>query len=446
MPHLSEAEVMLFVDGRLAPDALRGAVRHLLGCRRCRQQLSPYGGMPRREAPPTVTRFATADPGEYGDHLFDGALLAAQSHWEREEAPVRLKFVALARTLGITRMLTRTKRTRYEWARVMALLDLSYEERYRDLDEMRVRAYLATQVATHVSSKRYGAPFVADLQARAMAELGNAHRVAESYREAEQHITAAFVLATAGSHHPALLGRIYDLRASLESARRDLEEAFELLETARYLYVQAGEAQLEGKVLIKLGTNTIYDERPAEAVPLLRQGLAQLDLEADPQLFANGQQVLFDALSRCGEYHEAARFLLASGLRQTFADDPLGLAKIRWGEGRVQAGLGKLTRAEKILRGVEELFLARNLKYEAALVGLERAEVLLEMRRWPEVQALAAEIYTTVCRIPLRRQARKAIQAFEEACRQQTATVLFARRVARFLRQLEWQPHLRFSG
>lgn len=446
MPHLSEAEVILFVDGRLDSEALRSAVRHLLGCGHCRQKLSPYGEILSGKGPREEIRLATPDTAEYSDRLFANALLAAQSHWEREEAPMRQRFVALASALGVNRMLTRTKRTRHEWARVMALLDLSYEERYRNLDEMRIRAYLATQVATNASRTRYGAPFVADLQARALAELGNAHRVAENYREAEQHITAAFVLAQAGTHHPSLLGRIYDLRASLESARRDLEEAFELLETARYLYAQAGEAQLEGKLLISLGINIIYDERPADAVQPLREGLTRLDRETDPQLFANGQQVLFDALSRCGEYHEAARFLLESGLRHTFAEDPLGLAKIRWGEGRVQAGFGKLTRAEETLRGVEEFFLTQNLKYDAALAGLERAAVLLELGRWPEVQALAVQIRQTFLRIGVRRQARKALEAFEEACRQQTATVLFARRVARFLRQLEWQPHLRFTG
>jgi tetratricopeptide (TPR) repeat protein len=286
---------------------------------------------------------------------------------------------------------------------------------------------------------------VADFQARAWGELANARRLNDDFAGAEEAFARAAELLDEGTGDVLVAARLLDLRASLRSSQRRLSKALKLLDLAHEIYVRTGEDHLAGRVLVKKGTTLRNGGRSEEAVPLLHEGLARINARRDPRLAAIGRQALVDALVDCERYAEAARLHLASGLRRAFAGDPLNLARVRWIEGKIFAGLGKPRRAEAIFLQVRAGFRERGQEYDAALVGLDLAAVWLRLGRKTETGELAAEILGTFQGLKVEPEALRAVRRLEEACGREEATPGLARQVGGFLRRLEWQPRLPFA-
>lgn len=417
MSHLTDVEVELFVTGRLEPEQYRHCVRHLIGgCAECRSRVSEdarfrvlLGEEPEREL---------YDEAEY-DEAIDRAIAAAfgeASRWEQGE-----------------------------WALAESLIAASREERFRDRRRMLDLATAAMTAAGNLDPGVHGRAAVCDLRARASAELANAHRLNDDFANAQATLAEAERFLDEGTGDPLILARLLEVEVSLRSDQKRLTEALELLDVLHPLYLQLGETHLAGQALISKGINTAYDDRPREAVGLLRQGLALIDRERDPRLAAIGRYGLLNALELCGEYREAGRLLLESGLRAAFARDPLNLARLRWLEGKIHAGLGKHWRAEQILVEVRESFLERDQRYDAALVGLDLAAVWLQQDKPDAVRDLVEEILRTFAALGIRGEGLKAVRSLRQACRRETATPALAQRVSGFLRRLEWQPQLRFA-
>jgi len=149
---------------------------------------------------------------------------------------------------------------------------------------------------------------------------------------------------------------------------------------------------------------------------------------------------------QCGEFREAAELLMGSDLRQAMAGEPLNLIKLRWLEGQIFAGLKKKDRAETALAEARAGFLAHQQEYNAALVGLDLAEVWLRRGKKAEVRELAAEMLDTFHRLEIRREGRKAVQYLLWACDRDRLTPRVVGHVRRFLGRLEHAPYLRFEA
>lgn len=330
------------------------------------------------------------------------------------------------------------------WAWVEALLGRSQEERFREPASMLDWALLAVAAAQSMDPQAYGKSLVADLQARAWAELANAFRVSEDFEQAEVALAEGSEASERGTGDLLLLARLYDVEASLRTDQRRLDEALKVLRRAHDTYTRLGDVHLAGRALIKKGINTHYNGQPEEAVTILRAGLEQVDAQKDPKLASVGQQALLDALAACGRFREASRLLLASGLGEAFAGEPLNLAKLRWIEGKIFAGLGKLARAEQVYLGVRSSFLEVGRKYESALAGLDLASVWLRQGKASQVRELAEELVGTFKEVGVQSEALKAVRFFREACRRERATPALVETVGVFLQRLEWQPQLQF--
>ena len=445
MSHLTDAEVELFVTGRLEPAVYRRAVRHLVGgCVQCQTRFlesTELKALLDQEVEPKLF-----DEAAY-DEAIDRAIAAALSEmprWE-EEKERRDRLVADARACpgGILGVPWEDEGLQ-GWAFAEALLVASREERFRDRRHMRLLAFAASVAARNLDPRLYGRAAISDLCARASAELANAYRLNDEFESAEQTLTRAEGFLADGTGDPLILARLLEVEVSLRSDQKRLEEALELLGVLHQLYVHLGETHLAGQTLISQGINTAIDDRPKEAVPFFRGGLDLIDPERDPQLEAIGRYGLLNALELSGEHREAGRLLLESGLREAFADDPLNLARLRWLEGKIHAGLGKLWRAEQVLTEVRSGFLERGQGYEAALVGLDLAAVWLRRDNHAAVRGLAEEILETFAALGIQREGIKAVRYLREACRREMATPALVQRVSGFLRRLEWQPQLRF--
>jgi tetratricopeptide (TPR) repeat protein len=442
--HVTDEEIGWFLSGRLEPARFRWVLRHLLHrCPVCEQRLGAFAEAVFRAAPVQ---------GPVDDSVYDGAIdrafgkvSAEVIRSEREKGHLqRLLAAARGNPRGIGGVLDQDGGPP-SWSVVEALLELSYEARYRDPREMLQLAFAAQYASRNLDPRRYEPALIADLQARALAELGNAYRVNDDLDAAEDAFARAGDLLEEGTGDALLLARLLDLEASLRRSQRRLSEAIELLEDLSSLYEQIGERHLAGRALISRGINIYYGGRAEEAVALLRRGLSMLEPLRDPQLVQSSQHNLLLALVDSGNLQEARRLLLESGLRRKLASEPLNLLKLRGVEGKIHAGQNKLWRAEAIFREVRDGFLEHGMEYDAALVGLELVEVWLRQGRSAEVRELAREILETFEDLGVQWEALRAMRYLEKACRAEAATPSMAAQVLGFLRQLEWEPRLQFG-
>ena len=444
--HFGKDEIADFLAGRLDKAGRRRMLFHLMtGCARCRRRLEPLLG----EEP-----WMGAEP--VAEEVYDEVLTRAGAtvrsltkRWKKETVKLERALVLLDQAPGGPGDLKfpyRQAQALHGWPLCEALLRKSYEARFSDPRRMLNLAESAATVAKNIRLEKYPWPeFVADLQARAFAELGNAYRVNDQFASAEKAFEDALQSLDQGTGDSLLQARVMDLLASLRSDQRRLEDAISLLDQVHGLYLDAGDPHLAGRALVSKGISTHYLGQPQQAVVILRQGLKLLDSERDPQLVPVSQQGLLHALTNCGEYQQASRLLLRSGLREAFAAEPINLLKLRWVEGKIHAGLGRLTTAERAFSQVRLEFLRIGQFYEAALVGMELAAVWLRQGRAAEVQELAAEMHEIFDELGVEREAAKAFYFVREACRAQAVTLLMIERIRVFLERLPWRPGLRFE-
>ena len=137
---------------------------------------------------------------------------------------------------------------------------------------------------------------MADFQARAWAEVGNAYRVNEQFDLAEATLGQAQVLLEDGTGDILLLARLADIKASLRTDQRLLGEAMDLLAVVYDLYHRAGDLHLAGRALISQGIISNYACNYQEALPLLREGIKIIDVGKDLRLAASAKLSIAYAL------------------------------------------------------------------------------------------------------------------------------------------------------
>jgi tetratricopeptide (TPR) repeat protein len=451
--HISAEEIGKFVTGRLRGAEAREVIRHMLAdCPECQPGISAYGRLlfelDEGYEPAAVT---SADP--VYDAAMDRALATVLDRHlprvEKEKAHVEwLLEKAAERTPGIQGLdiwQDVKKKDQLGWPSLEALLRLSAEARYRDRDEMLFFAMLANIDAINLKPAVYGAALVADLRARALGEYANAWRLKNSFRNAEQCLDQAMQLTEDGTGDLLIMARLIDIKASLRLDQRRLGEALERLGYLHDLYRVNGETHLAGRALISLGIATFYDGRPREAAEHVEKGLAEIDEKQEPQLAASARHNLIDYLAESGEYRKAGRLLLDSNLREAFANDPANLLRLRWVEGKIFAGRGRLDQAERAFLDVREGFLGRGEEYDASLIGLELSGVWLKQGKAREVKKLAEEIYESFRELTVYAEAIRAVRYFREACRREEATADLVDHVLTFIRQIDWHPQRKFA-
>jgi hypothetical protein len=179
---------------------------------------------------------------------------------------------------------------------------------------------------------------------------------------------------------------------------------------------------------------------------LLDEALSLIDAEEDPRLAATARHNRLLALAESGDFQRASELHLQSGLRQAFADDPLNLLQLRVVEAKLLAGRNKLARASAAFEEVHAEFLARNRTYDAALVGLELAEVWLKQGKNPLVRRIAAEKLVAFDELGVEAEARRALAYLHEACLGEYVTAATITSVRRFLIRSQWRAGLEFEA
>ncbi|HEX7181240.1 MAG TPA: hypothetical protein VF756_05315 [Thermoanaerobaculia bacterium] len=441
MRHLVAEEIAGFLAGR-AQDGARVLAHLLAGCERCLKRVIAA-------APPQLwdeeAEERDGGPVDAYDEPMDRAwkVLRGGRARARRDLERFTRGLEAARAKGLLGMKWSEIAALRGWPYVQILLELSFEERYRDPREMLQLADSARSVAEELDPEVYGESFVADVQARAWAELGNARRVNEDYPRADAALAEARRRAEQGTGDVLLWARIDELEASLRRAQRRYPEALALLDSVVQRYREIGDLHLAGRASIIKGTITQID--PREAAGFLREGLSLIDTERDPQLVAVGEQALLDALVDAGELGQAGQLLLEGGLRKRLGADPPNLLRLRWVEGKIQAGRGRLASAERIFREVRASFCQKGLHYVGGVVGMDLAGALLRQDKQQEAGELAEELFATFEDLGIQPEATRALHFFHIVCRERAATPAIAARVGSFLKRLESEPGLRFE-
>jgi tetratricopeptide (TPR) repeat protein len=264
-----------------------------------------------------------------------------------------------------------------------ALLFLSWNIRYDDPRHMCHLAKVAVEMCDTFDPKVYGTQRTADLRARAWGELGNAYRVANRYREAEQAFGMAFRFCHQGTGSRALALRLHDLEASLFGTLREFELALDRLATLTRMYREEGDLHLAGRALITKALYTYYSGDTEEACRLADEGLRLIDGVRDPSLILIGafNQVLF--LVDAARYLEAKRLLFEYRPRFT-EQGRIVKIKLRGIDGSIDYGTGKLKSAEIAFREAKAGFVEAGMTFACGVASLELSMTLLRQGRRAE--------------------------------------------------------------
>jgi len=304
---------------------------------------------------------------------------------------------------------------------------------------------LAVQVAPKLGARRFGAQKLMDFQCRALTELGNAYRVADQLDAAFSTFCHANTVYEQGTQDKSLLIRLLDFQASLAADQRHFGLACTVLSMLQKHHMTAGNDHQAGRALISRALYTGYSGRPEEAVGLLREALSLVDEAEDPDLAfaAAHNQVTFSV--DCGRLDEAKKFLFLNRRRLEIVGGRVNRIKTSWEEGRIEAGCCRYSRAETILRKVQTDLSEVGLFFQASLVSLELAAVLMKLNRRQEAQPLVIEAARLFTGLGIAREALMAVLMLKRMFEAEQASAALVEEVATFVRRSQNDPNARFD-
>jgi tetratricopeptide (TPR) repeat protein len=435
--HPTPAALEAFLRSQLAPRERSAVLAHLLhGCESCREVMAPLAGVlfhPGLAEPP-------GDGWEYEFPITRAVkrVLREARDLSREREIAAGEISALLRGGQPPACPPAEAGGRRGWAWCEQFIE---ESRGQVREDPSTAVLLATFAVTLAESKLTGDRFppgeLADLRARARAELGNARRVSDDLPNAEGELLRALAHAEQGTGDPLLLARTMDLCASLFRDQRRFAEARVLLEAVVAIYRDHGEPHLAGRALVSKGLLLGVNNDPWGAIRLIEEGIALIDPRRDPALLFNAVASLTWFLVDANQLDAAQRLIRTSADLYASLAGAVELTKLRWMEGRIDAGLGRLEGAVAALSEARQGFAHHGKPGDVALVSLDLAAVYLRQGRPAEVGRLAEEMLVTFRVLGIRREAIAALLLLQEAVASERATLSLCEEVAAQLRRLD---------
>jgi tetratricopeptide (TPR) repeat protein len=436
--HIPEEMLGRFLRSEGSREEARTVVRHLLsGCPQClemsRRATSQAG---------VFVPGGTAGWEEAYEEVFTRAL-AFVSAEERRLALEKLRGWALWAELEPLNPPARFARVEAEarfhsFGLYERLLEASRWYSRTDPAEAVDVVRLAVQVAERLDAARLGKRW-ADVRAAAMAALGNALRIAESFEESRQAFDQAWHLLKGGTGDPLERASLISLEASYRKDVGELELAESSLEDALEIYRKAGDSHLQGRVLLKMG-EIIGHADPERGIAHLRKALALLDFSREPRLELSAQHALAQYLSDSGQPEEALAVLeRARPLYEQFREELVQL-RLHWVEGKIAARLGELAEAESIFAQLWDELHARGLHQEVVLVTIDLAQVLTAKGETARAAELASQCFSIMQRWGLHRDALAAWLVFQDALAQGSALSSLFERIGGYYRRYWFRP------
>jgi tetratricopeptide (TPR) repeat protein len=281
------------------------------------------------------------------------------------------------------------------------------------------------------------------VQGYAWAHVSNALRACNDLPKADEAIGRAWKLWEAGTPgDPGLLNPAWlpGLEAALRRDQRRFPEALKRIEEA--LALDAG--GLRGEILLTKAN--IHDALgdPEGSTAALFEAVSLIDPAREPRLAFGLRFNLLSDLCQLARFEEAEpRLQEVHALAERLGEE-LDLTRAVWLNGKIAAGLGRLSEARAAFEQARRVFSRRELAFDYALVSLELAMLLLEQGRTAEVKALADEMLQIFRTQKVEREALEALRLFCDAAQREAATIELARQVVKFLNRAQHDPELRF--
>ena len=429
--HPPEDRLRAFALGKLDRAEGREVAGHLLRCRACLAVAA---------APLAQTLF---DPDPVDPAKYDLPIARFRAALRREFGRQRRAHAAAAPPRPSAEALLDALRPRglrlgeRAWRRCERSLAASWKVRHDDAEAMLHFAGAARLVAERIDPATRGPHALADLQARALAALGNARRVGDDPHGAEIDLLGALVRCEAGTGDPLVLAGIFEGLGIVYRYQRRFAEARQVLAWAFRLYEQEGKRHEAGVALMHMGLAAMYDPAPRDAADHFLTALPMLDTSREPKAIPYCLHNLAWTWADCGRFEEAKD--LRWGARHLFAahPDPHFQVRLLWLDGRIAAGLGHPGRAERCFREVRKAFLTRKLPYTAAVAALDLAILWLERGRTAQARALVAETLETFGLLGIAREALMAVALLSHALSQDCLTVAILQSAAADLQKIE---------
>lgn len=351
----------------------------------------------------------------------------------REPAPVRRERIRRERRFQSLKLCERLQgASREAWAddpaQAVELAELAVE--------------VSERLALDPGLPQQGMTLIEDARALAWAYLGNACRIASDLRRAERALARAEVyLRRLGlGMDPLTEAEVLGFQASLCNTQGRFDEAGRLLDRAIVLYREAGDSHLEGRCLILKGMVLGDAGQPQMAIRTLRLGLARIEPDEEPRLLLAAWHNLLWYLNDGGRHREARELLEASRALYLELGDRMHLVRLRWLEGRIALGLGRLDEAEAALRLARDAFAEREIGFDAALASLDLALVHARRGEAAEVKRIAAEILPIFQASAVHPEALAALRMFQEAAEAERVTAGLVERIADCLQRARRRP------
>ncbi|HXO19760.1 MAG TPA: helix-turn-helix domain-containing protein [Thermoanaerobaculia bacterium] len=328
-----------------------------------------------------------------------------------------------------------------------ALCELCCEESERAAADDAKQALALAELALFVAGLLAGEEsWRSRLQGYAGAFVGNARRVGSDLKGAERaflHCAKLWRPANPGDPDDLDDSRVLDLEASLRRAQRQLPRALALLDRA--LAICRGGAAV-GRILVNKA-KTLEELGEYEAA-LLALGKAEpfIDKKQEPLLYFALRSNVIVNLCHLGRCTEAEPLLGEVRDLSGKMANRLGAVRLRWLEGRIAAGLGRVQEAIQAFLQVRGEFASHRMAYDAALVSLELAEVYAAEHRTGDVKTLARQMAPIFQAQDVHREALAAIALFRRAAEEERVTVELARRLFDYLRRARHDAELRFEA
>jgi tetratricopeptide (TPR) repeat protein len=426
----------LLLQGHLSSDERLAALAHLRDCLPCAGVAGPAFLRADEQGLLPLPPGAPAG-GDALDRAVATALAAhARLQIERKLAP-RIARGLLADYQSFDAIPAHRRPELATWAICEALLAECAALLHEDVFGALTAAQLAAGAADHLHPKRYSQALCADMQARAWAELGNAHRVADQLRFADLAFAKAYQRFLAGTGLDLIEARIAELTASLRCAQRDFREAFRELERAERIYTLRRDAHEIGRILIQKGLYSGYDGDPEGALELLERGIRQIDQKRAPKLFLLAYHNLLWFQTEVGLYQEARKALFTLRPMYEWHGGKLDGIKLAWLEGRISLGLGDLERAERAFTRAREGFAQECLRFRGAIVSLDLAAVwMLQGGKDDQVLELVQNLVHLFRDLGVEREGLAALLLLRDQLRAGLATADVLRLTARRMERL----------
>lgn len=362
---------------------------------------------------------------------------------EAERAMIRLR-----RALGAARLplLRRLRRACRNPVLCELLIAESREVRATSLAE----AHTWLDMAQEVHFALRGARLPAEILAVCGLRL-RAHR-ANTFRMGGDLARAASLFAELGSDprrwHLARLevhAELLSLEASLRTDRREFDTAHGLLARAVRLYGLVGNPVARARTLLKRGTAFHYEGDPAAAIHAFEQAAITFESTTERHLLLIAQHNLADSLVDLGRPADAAALVAANESLYAEHDDPVSCLRRAWLDARIARAQGRFTDAELRLAETRRACLDLGMGYDAALVSLDLAELLLATGRTAEVKALALRLKPIFASQGVHREATAALILFQKAAAAERLTAGLLVRLRRYLLLARNDPTFRFE-